>query len=182
MKNIFAMLAFALASCAAFAQTTTPTADSWEVRQRNPANNGIIVYYIVPDGTSDQLATYNGTTNKRFAYTARSLNTCFQISSTRDALVSYSVDIGTTSTLLSGQIGTIYLRTYTNSGCSTGTQEIARFVNGNTQTIGLSVTMVQNVTGTLTGVVPAGTWAQLVSENNTGTPTFTYRSSQEVQL
>lgn len=46
------------------AQTTTPTADSWEARVRNEANNGVYVYYIVPDGTGDQIATYNGTTNK----------------------------------------------------------------------------------------------------------------------
>jgi hypothetical protein len=143
----------------------------------------------VPTGTTSQyvrgdgsLATFPTTTTRSFAYPVRSLNTCYQISATRDTLVSYSVDIGTTSTLLNGQVGTIYLRTYSNSSCTTGAQEVARFVNGNTQTLGVSVTMLQNVTGTLTGVIPAGAYVQQVTENTTGTPTFTFRSSQEVQL
>lgn len=37
-------------------------------------------------------------------------------------------------------------------------------------------------TGTLTGVIPAGAYVQLVTENNTGTPTFTARPGQETQL
>lgn len=35
-------------------------------------------------------------------------------------------------------------------------------------------------TAKLAGIVPAGAWAQLVTENNTGTPTFTARPGQEV--
>lgn len=132
--------------------------------------------------TTDAQGRVTAGTTRSFSYSARSLNNCFQVSSTRDALVSYSVDISTTSTLLAGQVGTVYLRTYTNNTCSTGTQEVARFMNGNTQTLGVSVTMTQNVTGTLTGVIPAGAYVQLVSENNASTPTFTYRSGQEVQL
>lgn len=121
-------------------------------------------------------------TSRSFAYTSRSLNTCFQVSSTRDALVSYSVDILTTISLAAGQQGTVYLRSYTNSGCTTGAQEITRFVNGQTGTLTVGLNLSQNVTGTLTGVVQGGMWIQLVTENNTGTPTFTARSSQEVLL
>jgi hypothetical protein len=51
---------------------------------------------------------------------------------------------------------------------------------GATLAIGLALT--QNVTGTLTGVIPGGSYVQLVTENNTGTPTFTARPGQEVQL
>lgn len=318
-----------LLSGTALAQTTTPTADSWEARFRNPANTGVITYYVVPDGTTDQLATYNGSTNKpeysklgaglsragnvlniapaasqisdstatgravltatdaaaartaigagtssfsgaygdlagipttfapaahtqawttitstpttldgygitdavrsvtagaglsggtitgsgtislpstgtagsysgvttdaqgrvtagtvrSFAYQTRALNTCFQISATRDAFVSYSVDIAASIALLNpGAQGTVYLRTYTNNTCSAGAQEIVRFVNGNTGSALGSLTLSQNVTGTLTGIIPAGVWLQLVTENNTGTPTFTARPGQEVLL
>lgn len=238
MKRIASVILAILAANAA-AQTTTPTADSWEMRQRNEANNGIYIYYIVPDGAVDQIPTYNGSTNKpeysklgtglsrtgttlnvslsasqitgttatgqalmtaadaaaartaigagaiitrSFAYQTRALNTCFQVSSTRDALVTYSVDIATSLSLTAGQQGTVYLRTYTNSSCTTGTQELTRFVNGQTGTLTIGLALTQNVTGTLTGVVPAGAYVQMVTENNTGTPTFTARPGQEVLL
>ena len=62
MKTIFTILA--LAAGLAQAQTTTPTADSLEVRQRNSANNGTLTYYVVPDGITDQVVTFNGSTTK----------------------------------------------------------------------------------------------------------------------
>lgn len=119
---------------------------------------------------------------KSFNYTTRSLNTCFQPSSTRDALVTYGIDIATVSTLLSGQVGTVYLELFTDSGCTMGTQEITHFVNGNTQSLGLTVTMNQSVTAILSGVVPAGSYVKIRTQNNTGTPTFTARPGQETLL
>lgn len=119
---------------------------------------------------------------RSFAYQTRSLNNCFQVSGTRDAMVSYSVDIATSLSLTTGQQGTVYLRIYSDSGCSTGTQELTRFVNGQTGTLTIGLALTQNVTGTLTGIVPAGAYVQLVTQNNTGTPTFTARPGQEVLL
>src|SRR6478736_10532173 len=119
---------------------------------------------------------------RSFSYTTRSLNTCFQVSSSRDAFVSYSVDIATSLSLTTGQQGTVYMRIYTNSGCTTGTQEVTRFVNGQTGTLTIGLALTQNVTATLNGMIPAGMWVQLVTENNTGTPTFTARPGQEVLL
>lgn len=63
-----------------------------------------------------------------------------------------------------------------------GAQEITRFVNGQTGALTVGLSLVQNVTGTLTGVIPAGSYVQLVTENNTGTPTFTARPGQETLL
>lgn len=132
--------------------------------------------------TTDAQGRVTAGTARSFAYQTRTLNSCFQVSSTRDAFVTYSVDIAATLGLAGGQQGTVYLRIYTDGSCTTGTQEITRFVNGNTGslTIGLSVT--QNVTGTLTGVIPAGSYVQLVTQNNIGSPTFTARPGQEVLL
>lgn len=132
--------------------------------------------------------TWNGTTlntatvARSFNYTTRALNTCFQLSSTRDAQVSYAVEIAASISLTTGQQGTVYLRTYTNSSCTTGTQELMRAVNGNTGTLTLGLALTQTATGNLTGIIPAGTWAQLVTENNSGTPAFTARPGQEVLL
>jgi hypothetical protein len=140
---------------------------------------GTTAQYVRGDGS---LATLPLIPSRSFSYTARSLNVCFQPSSTRDVDATYSVDISTSLSLSGGAVGTVYLRTYTNSGCTAGTQEIARTVNGQTGTLTIGLALTQNVTGGLHGIVPAGTWAQLVTENTTGTPVFTARSAAEVQL
>lgn len=119
--------------------------------------------------------------NPSDSYSARTLNSCFQISSTRAVLVNYSVDIAATLSLSTGQTGTVFLETYTDSGCTTGTQEITRFVNGNTGTLTIGLNLTQNVTGTLTGFIPAGKYVKIRTANTAGTPTFNYRSGQEVQ-
>lgn len=119
---------------------------------------------------------------RSFAYPTRALSTCFQISSTRDAQVSYGVDISTTVTLGGSPQGTVFLRTYTNSSCTTGQQTVISSTAGQPTT--LSVTVGQQVIGTanLSGVIPAGVWVQLEPVNTSGTPTFTARQGQEVQL
>lgn len=146
-----------------------------------PSQTGNAGKVLLTDGSN---ATWTATSTPPRLQSAanRSLNTCFQIAPTRDVLANYSVDIATTATLASGQVGTVYLEIFSDSGCTTGTQELSRFVNGNTQTLGLTVTLVQNVTATLTGYVPAGSYVKLRTQNNTGTPTFNYRSGQEVQF
>lgn len=113
---------------------------------------------------------------------SRSLNTAFQIDSTRDGFVNYSVDIATTATLVGGQTGTVYLEIASDSGFTTNVQELARFVNGNSVSLAIAITLNQNVTGTLSGYVPGAYYVRIRTQNNTGTPTFTYRSGQEVLL
>lgn len=113
---------------------------------------------------------------------SRSLNSAFQISSTRDCFANYSVDIATSLTLTTGQAGTVYLEIASDSGFTTNLQELARFVNGNTGTLTIGLSLAQNVTGTLSGYIPSGYYARLRTQNNTSTPTFTYRSGQEVLL
>lgn len=138
-------------------------------------------------------ATYSGVTTdtqgritagstRSFSYTTRALNTCFQVSSTRDAQVNYAVDIATSLSLTTGAQGTVYLRIYTNSGCTTGTQEVIRGTNGQTGTLTIGLALSQPVTAHLSGILPAGAFAQLVTELNVGTPTFTARPGQEVLL
>lgn len=140
---------------------------------------------VLTAATQADARTAIGVTNppaRSFSYTTRALNTCFQVSSTRDAFVSYAVDIQTSLSLVAGQQGTVYLRIYSNSSCTTGTQEVTRFVNGQTGTLTIGLALQQNVTATLNGVIPAGSYVQLVTENNTGTPTFTARPGQETLL
>lgn len=119
---------------------------------------------------------------KSFANPTRSLNTAFQVDSTRDAAVSYSVDVACALSLTGGQTGTVYLRYADDSGHTTNVKEVCRFVNGNTGTLTIGLNITQNNTGTLSGIVPGGKYAKLVTENTTGTPSFTYRNAQEVLL
>lgn len=135
---------------------------------------GTTAQYIRGDGS---LATFPAAASRVFNYPARTLNTCFQPSATRDSVVTYSVDIAATLSLTGGQTGTVFLRTYTDASCTTGAQEISRFVNGNTGTLTIGLNITQNATGAISGMIPAGAYARI---DTTGTATFTYRSAQEV--
>lgn len=113
------------------------------------------------------------------SYTTRTLNSAFQISSTRDAIGTYAVDISSTISLTTGQTGTVFLEIADDSGFTTNVQEVTRFVNGNTGTLTIGLNLTQNVTGTLTGYIPAAKYARL---RTSGTATFTSRPSQETLL
>jgi hypothetical protein len=141
--------------------------------------------------TVARTGSYNDLTNKptiptvtsmSFATSSRSLNSAFQVSSTRASYVNYSVDIATTVSLSGGQVGTVYLEYADDSGFTTNVTEIGRFVNGQTGTLVVGLTLNQTNTAQVQGMIPAGKYVRLRTQNNTGTPTFTYRSGQEVLL
>lgn len=113
---------------------------------------------------------------------SRNLNSIFQISSTRDSSVTYSVDIACTSTLVGGQSGTVFLEISTSSSFASGVQEIGRFTNANAVSLAIAITLNQTNTACISGYVPAGYYVRLRTANNVGTPTFTYQSGQEVLL
>lgn len=113
---------------------------------------------------------------------SRTLNSAFQISSTRDAFANYSVDIACVLTLTTGQTGTVFLEIATNASFTTGVQEVGRTVNGNTGSLTLGLNITQNATATIGGYIPAGYYVRLRTANTSGTPVFTYQSGQEVLL
>lgn len=117
-----------------------------------------------------------------FSAASRSLNSAFQVSSTRGSLVNYSIDISTSVSLSGGEVGTAYLEYADDSGFTTNVVEVGRFVNGNTGTLVIGLTLNQTNTASVGGIVPAGKYVRIRTQNNTGTPTFTYRSGQEVLL
>lgn len=119
---------------------------------------------------------------RSFATPTRSLNTAFQISTTRDALVSYSVDIATSVSLVGGAVGTVFIEYADDSGFTTNVKEIGRTVNGNTGTLVVGLTLNQIATAQITGIVPLAKYVRLRTANTTGTPTFTFRSAEEVLL
>lgn len=107
---------------------------------------------------------------------SRSLNSSFVPSSTRPAFVTYSVEISASLTLTGGQTGTVYLETSPDNSAWT---EVARISNGNTGTLAVGIAITQAMTGTLTGFIPTNYYARLRTQNNTGSPTITYRSGAE---
>lgn len=107
----------------------------------------------------------------------------FQVSSTRDAQVSYSPKIVTTATIAGGQDGYVVLEiAATNSATAGDWKEIGRVENGQALSLAITLQSVQPVGSPLNGIVPAGWYAKLRSVNVTGTPTFSSVSGQEVLL
>lgn len=120
------------------------------------------------------------TQSKSFSAASRSLNSAFQISSTRDSLVSYAVDIAATLSLTSGQSGNVILEYADNSGMTTNVVTVNSCINGNTGTLAIGLNLTQTATATVSGMIPAGKFVRIRTANITGTPTFTYRTGQEV--
>lgn len=120
--------------------------------------------------------------SRSFANPSRSLNSAFQISATRDAQVSYSIDVACSASLVGGQTGTVFLEYADDSGFTTNVKEAGRQVNGNSVSLAIAVTLNQNVTATVTGMIPKGKYVRIRTANTTGTPTFNFRSAQEVLL
>lgn len=117
-----------------------------------------------------------------FATPTRSLNSAFQVSSTRAAFVSYTVDVATTLSLTGGATGTVTLQYADDSGFTTNVKTVQSSVNGNTGTLTIGLALTQTGTAAVTGVVPAGKYVKIVTANTAGTPTFTYRAAQEVLM
>lgn len=117
-----------------------------------------------------------------FATSTRSLNTAFQVSATKAAFVSYTVDVGATLSLLAGQTGTVTLEYADDSAFTTNVKTVQSSANGNTGTLTIGLNLTQTTTASLTGIIPKGKWVRISTANTTGTPTFTYRNQQEVLL
>lgn len=111
---------------------------------------------------------------------SRSLNTSFQVSTTRDAWVTYSVQLTVTASIAGGQNGDVILELASDSGFTTGVQTIAVAGVGQTYTLAIAIQGVQPQTCTVIGFIPAGKYARLRTVNNTGTPTYSIRAGQEV--
>lgn len=117
-----------------------------------------------------------------FATSTRSLNSAFQVSSTRATFVSYTVDVATTLSLTGGATGTVTLQYANDSGFTSGVTTVQSAVNGNTGTLTIGLALTQTGTAAVTGMIPAGKYVKIVTANTAGTPTFTYRAGQEVLM
>lgn len=133
-------------------------------------------------GASNYIANKPSLSSPSQSSASRSLNSVFQISASRPSSVVYTVEIASALSLTSGQSGTVFLEIASDSGFTTDVQELGRFVNGNTGTLAIGLALTQTISSPLSGFVPSAYYVRLRTANNVGTPTFTYRSGQEVLL
>lgn len=113
---------------------------------------------------------------------SRSLNTAFQVSTTRSSLVFYTVQITVTASISGGQNGDVVLEIASDFGFTNNVQTLSISGSGQTYTLAIALQGVTPQTGVVSGFVPAGYYARLRTVNNTGTPTFSYRAGQEVLM
>lgn len=130
---------------------------------------------------------WNGTTLSAPAAAApaqgaasRALNSAFQVSASRGAFVFYSVQMQVTASITSGQDGQCVLEIAGDSGFTTAVQTLAISPGSQVYTLAIALQGVQKSPCSLSGFVPAGSWARLRTVSTTGTPVFTYLAGQEV--
>lgn len=167
------------------------TPQQWETAVINAVNadalaNGYanpstyIMPYLTPSFVQSQIDAKVSAMS--FATSTRSLNSAFQVSASKAAFVSYTVDIATALSLTTGQTGTATLQYADDSGFTTNVVTVQSAVNGNAGTLTIGLNTVQTGTASLTGIIPAGKYVKIVTANTVGTPTFTYRAGQEVLM
>ena len=112
-----------------------------------------------------------------FTFPTRSLNTAFQISTTNNAIVTYTVDITCTLTLSGGQTGTVTLEYADDSGFTTNVKTVCRPSSSNSGALSLGLSLTQVGGGAVSGVIPASKFVRLLTS---GTCTFTLQNAEEV--
>lgn len=117
---------------------------------------------------------------KTYNYPSLAVNTARQPSASYDTEVSISVPITATLSLTTGQTGTVTLQYADDSGFTTNVVNVQSSVNGNTGTLTIGLGLSQQMSATLTGVIPAGKYYRYTETSNTGSPTFGTAVIQEV--
>lgn len=116
------------------------------------------------------------------ASATRSLNTAFQVSSTRWSHVKYAVQQTITASIAGGQNGDVVLEMASDSAFTTNVQTLDINGFGQTYTLAVALQGVQPQTTSVSGWVPPAYYVRIRPVNNTGTPAFLYRAGQELQL
>lgn len=118
-------------------------------------------------------------TSRVFNQTTPTINASgTQISASRDALVSCTVDVTVSSLLLGTAAGSASLRYADNSGMTTN---LVSVISGQSAVSGV-LSLVNTSTITLSGVIPAGEYRQIIGTTTSGTATFSNTKCQEVLM
>ena len=128
--------------------------------------------------------SFNNTASHSIVSTAAAANG-FQVSSSRDSLVNYSVTITTAVQIgvITSVDGYVVLEIApTNSSTAGDWIEIGRTPQAQNVSLAIALASTQKGGGQIGGIIPAGYYARLRSVNVAGTPTYAYNSGQEVLL
>lgn len=119
---------------------------------------------------------------RSFTNPSRTINSAFQISTTRDAMAFYSVSIPTSLSLSGGENGAVVLEYADDSGISTNVVTVGTVRNGNTGTLTLGLNTLASMGCQISGMIPAGKYARLRPVDTTGSPVQAFVSAQEVLI
>lgn len=109
---------------------------------------------------------------------SRALNTWWLVNAQRGTTISYDVTINASATLLAGTIGQVTLQTGTSSdGGVTVTLDSAPLAVATSGYLAGLANPGGPQTVKLSGPVPAGSYARIVTTNVAGTPTYTNPST-----
>jgi len=122
----------------------------------------------------------NKPADRVFTNPSRSFNSSFRVSTTTISNVSYSISIANVLTLTGGAAGLAILEYADDSGFTTNVKEVGRIGNSNTGGLVVGLTLNDQITAQVAGMVPAGKYVRIRTSNTTGTPTYTLISAQEV--
>lgn len=116
------------------------------------------------------------------AFTTSTGATGFQISSTRDSLVNYSVKVTTTATIGTPSEGYVVLEISPTNSSSASSWFSVGTICGNGQNVSLAALLssVQTTYCSFNTIVPAGYYVKLRSVTVSDTPTFVYISGYEI--
>lgn len=129
--------------------------------------------------TAGTARSFNNAPSHSIVTTAAAANG-FQVSAAQDALVNYSVNLSSTSTIGGASSAYAVLEICsTNSSTAANWTEIARVSNGQTITLAVALQSIQTTTAAVSGEVPAGYYARIRSVL-TGTSSAAFQSGQEV--
>lgn len=151
--------------------------------------SGLSTKFNTPSGTAAQyvrgdgaLATLPVASVPSQAAATRALNTIFQVSASRGAWASYSVQLTVSASITGGQNGDVIMEIASDAGFTASVQTVAIAGLGQTYTLAIALAGIQPQTGVVAGYIPAGYYVRLRTVNNTGTPTFSYRAGQETLM
>lgn len=159
--------------------TGTSDDDALEIASANA-----IVAYATTQGYGTTAADIDLGYKKPFVFSTptRAVNTAYQPSTTRNAMVNASVDITSTLSLTTGQVGKVSLQYADNNTFTTNLVTVQAFSNGNSGSLTLGLNLGQIVTAAVSGIIPKGKYYRLLTTNVTGTPSYGTPVVQEVLL
>jgi len=169
--------------------TSTPTTLSGYGITDAATGSALAGKFNTPTGTTSQyvrgdgsLATLPTASVPTQSSATRSLNTIYQVSGTRPAWVTYSVQLTVTATIAGGQNGDVVLEIASDAGFTASVQTLSISGLGQVYSLAVAIQGVQPQTGVVSGFVPAGYYVRLRTVNNTGTPAYLFRAGQETLL